>query len=307
MTAPPRPISFSAAHVSQGLAFPRAFLLQGLALLVLLSPTCCRSRRSSPSPPKGPWRLSVRVPRAGGKARVLKVALRATYAQRARPLGKLSGDGVLYAYPRDRALGIDHTTATGPVDIVLLDSQKRVLRVGVSVPPSSSRRVSLAPRLHRYALVLPPEGSRRSGLAPGVQVSFSLPEGARARRVLTPVKILPLHRPPVRVLAELALTGPERTMGLMWRRSLPALGGMLFRFERSSRLVFWMKNTLISLDMIFINDDFRVTGVVHRARPRDERGLGVGNALSRYVLEVPAGFARRHGVARGASVSFSLP
>ena len=77
--------------------------------------------------------------------------------------------------------------------------------------------------------------------------------------------------------------------------------------ERSYFISFWMKNTLISLDMIFFNDNFVVTGVVHRAKPRDESAYHVGQVNSRYVLEVPAGFARRAGITSGTSVAFSLP
>ena len=82
---------------------------------------------------------------------------------------------------------------------------------------------------------------------------------------------------------------------------------LIFVFPRSDVLWFYMKNTRIPLDMIFIDDRRMVTGVVHRARPFDERTVGVGPIPNRYVLEVQAGFARRHGIAEGTQVSFRLP
>jgi len=284
---------------------PRSASIVGLALLALALGCCSRCKPRSHKPAR--TAITVRVPGAKGPSGTLHLALRATYGERAAPIGRLPAGGLVYAYPRDRALGVDHTTSAAPLDVVLLDNQRRVLRVAVSVPPTSQRRVSVAPRLHRYAILLPGEGARKAGLVKGVQVSFTLPDRALPHRVLTPVDLHPPGRRSVRVLAEVALTEPERTMGLMWRTSLPRTGGMVFRFERSHPITFWMKNTLISLDMIFFNDNFQVTGVVHRAKPKDESAVGIGRVKSRYVLEVPAGFARRHGIARGTSVSFSLP
>lgn len=283
----------------------RSAPLVGLVLLALLLGCCSRCKPRSSKPPR--TAVTVRVPGAKGASTTLRLGLRATYAERAVPINRLPKGGLLYAYPRDRALGVNHATSAAPVDIVLLDSQRKVLHVAVAVPPASTRRVSVAPTLHRYAILLPGEGAAKAGLAKGVQVSFTLPQSARSHRMFTPVDLHPPRRRSVRVQAETALTEPERTMGLMWRKTLPAQGGMLFRFEASYPISFWMKNTLISLDMIFINDNHQVTGVVHRAEPQTETARHVGQVNSRYVLEVPAGFARRHGIARGTSVSFNLP
>ena len=78
---------------------------------------------------------------------------------------------------------------------------------------------------------------------------------------------------------------------------------MLFLFDRTEVLTFWMKNTLVPLDMIFIGEDRRVVGVVEGAEPlsTDSRSVGVP---SRYVLEVNAGFAALHGVAPGTALDF---
>jgi len=79
-------------------------------------------------------------------------------------------------------------------------------------------------------------------------------------------------------------------------------GGMLFDMGRVAEHRFWMKDTLVALDMIFINASWIVVGVVEQATPGDETRRGVG-APSRYVLEVPGGWARRHGVAAGQRVT----
>lgn len=112
---------------------------------------------------------------------------------------------------------------------------------------------------------------------------------------------------PVRVRVELAVTPAQRQRGLMHRRSLPRDAGMLFVFPRMEHQSFWMDNTYIPLDMIFIDDDLRVVGVVEDAEPLTEDAREV-EGDSRYVLEVNAGFARRHGIGPGTRVRFeNLP
>ena len=106
---------------------------------------------------------------------------------------------------------------------------------------------------------------------------------------------------PVRV--ELADTRERRIMGLQYRRELPADAGMLFIFPDESVHTFWMKNTPIPLDMIFINGKRRVVGVVERAVPYSTASLSV-ETPSRFVLEVNGGFAREHGIEAGAEVRF---
>lgn len=101
---------------------------------------------------------------------------------------------------------------------------------------------------------------------------------------------------------ELASNNQERSKGLMFRRELGAKAGMLFLFPEERRLSFWMKNTLIPLDMIFISKDWRVVGVVENAPPLTEEPRGV-EALSQYVLEVAGGTCARIGIATGARVN----
>jgi uncharacterized membrane protein (UPF0127 family) len=105
------------------------------------------------------------------------------------------------------------------------------------------------------------------------------------------------------VQVELARTAAERTRGLMERTQLAPEAGMLFLFDESSEHAFWMKNTLIPLDMIFIAEDGRISGVVARAIPGDLSPRSAGGP-SRYVLEVNGGWAEAHGVTAGDRVRF---
>jgi len=105
------------------------------------------------------------------------------------------------------------------------------------------------------------------------------------------------------VRVEIADTGATRELGLMYRQHLAEDAGMLFVFKQQQHLTFWMKNTEIPLDMIFATPDCTVTGIIVNAEPFSERELSVaGN--SQYVLEVNAGFARRHGVKAGDKLAF---
>lgn len=101
---------------------------------------------------------------------------------------------------------------------------------------------------------------------------------------------------------ELAVTIEEQTRGLMHRPKMLDDWGMLFVYDGEQELSFWMKNTLISLDMIFIDGGGEVVGVVHEAEPETETSRSVGEP-ARYVLEVNGGLAKEHGIDAGATMS----
>lgn len=105
------------------------------------------------------------------------------------------------------------------------------------------------------------------------------------------------------VKVELARTPNEQSRGLMYRKELADDAGMLFVFPAASVHAFWMRNTLLSLDMIFISDDGLVVGIVERAQPLTETLRDVGQP-SRYVLEVNGGWCAAHGVKAGDRVRF---
>jgi len=100
---------------------------------------------------------------------------------------------------------------------------------------------------------------------------------------------------------ELALDDAQRERGLMFRKSLADGAGMLFVFPDASQRRFWMKNTLIPLDMIFADPDGLVLGCVQNAEPLTLTDRTVpGDA--KYVLEVPGGWCQGHGIGPGSHV-----
>lgn len=100
---------------------------------------------------------------------------------------------------------------------------------------------------------------------------------------------------------EIADTEPARNRGLMFRRELAPDHGMLFVFERTTRIAMWMKNTPLPLDMLFIADDGRIVDLHERAVPHSLETIAAGRR-ARYVLEVNGGTVDRLGLAIGDRV-----
>jgi len=100
---------------------------------------------------------------------------------------------------------------------------------------------------------------------------------------------------------EVVDTPAGRERGLMYRSSMPEDHGMLFIFPDEVERSFWMKNTLIPLDMLFIASDGRIVGIAADATPLTTTARSVGQP-SRYVLETNGGWAARHGVRAGDRV-----
>ncbi len=107
---------------------------------------------------------------------------------------------------------------------------------------------------------------------------------------------------------EVARNEIERSIGMMWRTSLRPRAGMLFVFEDQAQQSFWMKNTLVDLDMIFIDRNKRITGIaadVPRSAPdTPDSRVAVRQGLARFVLELPAGAAARYGLRAGQRLRF---
>jgi uncharacterized membrane protein (UPF0127 family) len=101
---------------------------------------------------------------------------------------------------------------------------------------------------------------------------------------------------------EIAETAPARARGLMFRERMAADAGMLFIFERTQSVAFWMRNTLIPLDMVFITEDLRVLNIRARAVPHDETPVPSAGPV-RYVLEINGGLAAQLGITAGAQVA----
>lgn len=127
------------------------------------------------------------------------------------------------------------------------------------------------------------ESSRLAGSMVGI--TFKKPDGS-----MTPEFEL-----------ELALDGPGRAKGLMFRKpdSIPERGGMMFVFPNDQLLSFWMRNTLTSLDMLFLDSTLNVQGVLANVPIMNDTSRTLGKE-GRYVIELHAGAAQKYGIGEGA-------
>ena len=105
---------------------------------------------------------------------------------------------------------------------------------------------------------------------------------------------------------EVAQTDAERSRGLMFRKSLADDRGMIFLMPGDDDWSFWMKNTYIHLDMVFIDQQWRVVGMLEDVPPLTLDARSVG-AQSRYVLELAAHVARHSGIKTGTVLRFTPP
>jgi len=104
---------------------------------------------------------------------------------------------------------------------------------------------------------------------------------------------------------EVAATDEERAQGLMNRPWMEETQGMLFLFEKEQRQSFWMRNTIIPLDIMFVSSDMRIVNIAKNTQPFSERGIpSTGPAL--YVVEVIAGFSDKYGLNQGDSIRFEI-
>ena len=104
---------------------------------------------------------------------------------------------------------------------------------------------------------------------------------------------------------EMATTDKEKETGLMYRKELPDGKGMLFDFSPEQQISMWMKNTYISLDMIFIRADGQILRIAENTEPESTKIISSGG-LAKGVLEVIAGTARKYGIAPGDRVAHPL-
>src|SRR5271168_4982710 len=139
----------------------------------------------------------------------------------------------------------------------------------------------------------------RSGFALFLLISM-LMSPVRAAGGLEPLEITTASGPHA-FQVEIADNEASREKGLMFRRFMPADRGMLFEFERNEPVAFWMKNTYIALDMIFISRDGTVTHVAANAEPLSEAIVPSGGPCVA-VLELNAGVAAKIGLVPGDKV-----
>ena len=143
------------------------------------------------------------------------------------------------------------------------------------------------------ALLLPPAGGAASA------TPINLPQTAEACRAGT------VHLRGewglARFSVELADTPETRSQGLMFRERLARSAGMLFIYDAPQRATFWMRNTLIPLDMIFVDATGTVRHIHHEAIPGDETTIDGGPEIL-MVLEINGGLARDLGIVPGSQL-----
>lgn len=125
--------------------------------------------------------------------------------------------------------------------------------------------------------------------------------GARAAQAKLETVEVVTSRGRARFQVEIAATQAEQARGLMFRKSLAPDRGMLFTYKRPQPAAYWMKNTLIPLDIIYIQPDGRILSIVRNARPHDETPLPSGG-LVLGVLEIAGGRAAQLGILPGDRV-----
>jgi uncharacterized membrane protein (UPF0127 family) len=103
----------------------------------------------------------------------------------------------------------------------------------------------------------------------------------------------------------LALNDEQRQLGLMNVHRLPSSKGMLFIFDEQEPLSFWMANTPLSLDIIFVNEDMQIVRI-HSGTTPYSRQQYPSERPARYVVEVTAGFTARHDIQEGQYIAFDL-
>jgi uncharacterized membrane protein (UPF0127 family) len=132
-------------------------------------------------------------------------------------------------------------------------------------------------------------------------------QGLRPHEPLNPAKAQSLPTSPLTIesgaarhafTVELATTGTERDTGLMHRNTLAADRGMLFDFQREQPVRFWMRNTFIPLDMIFVRANGQIAAIAENTVPHSEKPVGAPQPVQA-VLELAGGTAARLGIKPG--------
>lgn len=137
-------------------------------------------------------------------------------------------------------------------------------------------------------------------------VAVSLPAAAQPQPTLPQSDlVIQTAKGPQRFRVELADNDQSRARGMMFRTSMLPDAGMLFDFKQEQMASFWMRNTLLPLDMLFIKADGTILNIHQRAIPRDETGINSAGPV-RAVLEVNGGTAARLGIKAGDKVEHTI-
>jgi uncharacterized membrane protein (UPF0127 family) len=255
---------------------------------------CDGATRQPPIPPPagGP---STAVVTLGG--RKLDVSLILTEKDRRHAVPRLAApgenQGYLLAWPRERFMKIESEDSRTPFDVVFLD------RSGVIVDVESLKAYDpegLVPKTAAaYALLVAPGLPQKLGVKTGDKAALS-PEITGAKPEELPA--MTINGIPAKV--ELALTEPERNHGLMFRPRMSAEDGMLFAYPDEYERGFWMKNTLIPLDIAFFTADGTLLNVNETPTADNPRAgpwpTSPSKGAARYVLEMHLGWFKKKGI-----------
>lgn len=132
-------------------------------------------------------------------------------------------------------------------------------------------------------------------------LAFSAAASAQVRFDRQPLAIVTSSGERHEFSAELALDPDQREQGLMYRKQMAPDAGMLFDFGDSRAVSMWMRNTLIPLDMLFIDDAGTITHIQEQAKPLSETIISSQGPV-KYVLELNGGEVRRRGIHKGDKV-----
>ncbi|NCP83710.1 MAG: DUF192 domain-containing protein [Bacteroidetes bacterium] len=130
----------------------------------------------------------------------------------------------------------------------------------------------------------------------------------RSTKVLDFTTIVEFIKPKnetVQLLVALSNTPEERNAGLMGIESLKQNHGMLFVFDKNQPLSFWMANTPLSLDIIFVNDDYKIVRIHSNTEPFSTKQYESGENAT-YVIETIGGFCIENDILEGSTVGFDI-
>jgi uncharacterized membrane protein (UPF0127 family) len=199
-------------------------------------------------------------------------------------------------------LAVVHAAEGGPL---LAARRSGSERLEVAVPPGWSHPRSASARLGVEPLAIADRPLQHLRREPGCDLYVDGWTGSEVRLERADSRVQVRLEAPGGgsgvVHAELVTRWEEIEVGLMFRDALPPDEGMLFRFQAPGRHGFWMKNTRLALDILFVGGDGRVVNVAERAAPlRLRQHLSRGPVVE--VLEVPGGWCAAHGVGAGARI-----
>jgi hypothetical protein len=228
------------------------------------------------------------------KGRRIEVSLLTSEKERRGATGRLSAVGEerghLLCWPRERFMKLE-AVGLVPFDVAFLDRSGKILEVQPFLPPDAE---GLMPKVEAaHALFLAPGLLKKVGAGPGDSVG--LPAAAAAAEEL-PV----LRLGGATAYVELALSDADKQHGLMFRPRMSADDGMLFAYDSENPRNFWMKNTLIPLDIAYFKEDGTFINLVETPTAKDPRRDDPPTAASqgpaRFVLEMNLGWFKRKGL-----------